>query len=60
MYAKMYDLMKHYQLLADCELACVEIAQLLGEPSNESNMNYLVYKSKAVMLNDLLNTTCKI
>lgn len=60
MYAKMYNLMKHYQLLADCELACVEIAQILGETSYESNRNYLVYKSKAAMLNDLLNSTCKI
>lgn len=60
MYAKMYDLMKHYQLLADCELACVEIEQLLGEPSNESDRNYLAYKNKAAMLNDLLNSACKI
>lgn len=60
MYAKMYNLMKHYQLLADCELTCVEIAQILGEPSYESNRNYLAYKNKAAMLNDLLNSTCKI
>jgi hypothetical protein len=52
--------MKHYQLLADCELACVETAQFLGEPSYESNSNYLAYKNKAAMLNDLLNSTCKI
>lgn len=56
----MYNLMKHYQLLADCELACVEIEQILGESSYESNRNYLAYKNKAAMLNDLLNTTCKI
>lgn len=56
----MYDLMKHYQLLADCDLLFVEIAQLLGEPSYEHNRNYLTHKAMAGMLKDLLNSTCKI
>lgn len=60
MYVKMYNLMKHYKLLAECELLCAETAQELKEPSYESNRNYLEYKNKADMLNNLLNTACKV
>lgn len=63
MYAEMYKKMKMYQNLADAELLCLDIQQRLLETKdseiNETRRNYLEYKNRANLYQEMLEFACK-
>ena len=63
MYAKIYTKMKLYQELAEAELLCLRIQQTYLADDicqiNESQRNYIEYKNRAKLLEEILDFACK-